>query len=471
MMWSDYWNALGARQRSGLIVGAVLIVVVTAGLGVWLFRDPFVPFARGLDGDRLNGIVQALERAKVDYRVEGTGDTVSVPRSLLGKAHAAAGADTIDAPPSVGLELFKQTDFSETDFAQRINYQRALQGELTRTIETIAGVRSARVHVILPDAGLFKRDGAKATAAVSLTMQPGRQLTRTQVTGVQRLVAASVPEIKLDDVVVLDGSGTSLTRPSSGGEDELSSAQLDIKRQVDQYFEAKLGHMLAELAPDSILSLSVDTTLDSRQLRVTTEEPIGTRDQHDPNHVMGVVVRERQSRRGHLPAPTQTDYTEDSDGTEREYEYKVGNRVEQTLSVPGSIKRISVAVAIRGAPEGLSGDAIEELVSHAVGADRTRGDSVSVLLLPGGVAVAEKSIDPAAIPKAAHAPVRVAERDPADSILWWVAGIAVLLSFVALLILVGRRRSSPDSGATVDEEAVAAKVRQWLAEGAGSGRA
>jgi flagellar M-ring protein FliF len=481
MALSDYWNALGARQRNGLIAGGALIVVATGAFAVWLLRDPFVPLARGLDGDRLSGIVRALERAKIEYRVDpadGQGDSVSVPRSLFGKARATAAADTLDVPPSVGLELFKETDFSTTDFAQRINYQRALQGELTRTLQTIAGVRSARVHVILPDTGLFKRDAAKATAAVSIAMQPGKVLTRAQVMGIQRLVAASVPEIRTDDVVVLDDSGASLTHPGSESEGDISSAQLDLKRQVDQYFETKLAHLLEELSPGSVSSLSVDTTLDERQLRVTTEEPIGVRDQRNSNRVAGVIVRERQAQHGHAPALTQTDgYAADSDSTDWEYEYKVGNRVEQTLSAPGSIKRISVAVAIRGAPAELSVAAIEELVGHAVGADGSRGDSVSVMLLPPSGAVADKAVANTPVHAPAGAGIRAAARsaieaDSAWSFIWIWCAVAAGIAFLIAILWWSRKGQPPmRSTSPAEEEAMAAKVREWLAEGADSGRA
>jgi flagellar M-ring protein FliF len=478
MAWSDYWNALGARQRLGLGLGALLIVVSAAALGVWLLRDPYVPLAGGLDGDRLDAVVQALERAKLDYRLEDGVDAVSVLRSQLGKARAAAAGGTQDASPNVGLELFKETDFSSTDFAQRINYQRALQGELTRTIQALAGVRRARVHVILPDGGLFKRDAAKATAAVSVTTQPGKTLTHVQVLGIQRLVAASVPEIRIDDVVVLDETGASLTRPGGEGEGELTSAQLDLKRQVDQYFEGKLARMFQELAPLGVTSLSVDTTLDDRQLRVTTEEPIAARAQHDDsNHATGVLVKERQSQRGRAPGLTQTDgYAPDADGTDWEYEYKVGNRVEQTLSVPGTIRRISVAVAVRGAPPGLSIASIEELVSHAVGAESARGDSVAVVLLPAA-ATAEESAAPAvthaAAPEVAGASRQSRPERRYSSLGDWAPLIAIFLALLVLSLglgfwLRGARRASRGG---VDEDAVTAKVRQWLTEGASDGRA
>lgn len=476
MAWSDYWNALGARQRIGLIAGAALIVVSMTVLAIWVFHDPYVSLASGLDGDRLDGMVQVLDRAKVDYRVDDSGDAVRVPRSQLGRARLASASSSVDAQPNVGLELFKESDFSSTDFAQRINYQRALQGELTRTIQTIAGVRSSRVHVILPDGGLFKRDAAKATAAVSITMQPGRSLTHAQVLGIQRLIAASVPEIKVDDVVVLDEAGTSLTRPGNEAEGELTSAQLDLKRQADQYFEAKLTRLLQEMAPHAVTSLSVDTTLDERQLRVTTEEPLAARDQRqNTNHPTGVLVRERQSQHGPASGVVQTDgYAADADSTDWENEYKVGNRIEQTLSTPGSIKRISAAVAIRGAPMGLTSAAIEELVSHAVGADGTRGDSVVVMLLPPdeGNIVADRPSESALT----HAPERGTSKlptivEPSSSHFapWWAVIAAVLIAAIASFAWMRNARAAP--AASVDEEAVLAKVRQWLAEGATHGRA
>jgi flagellar M-ring protein FliF len=525
MAFSDYWNALSARQRSGLIGGAVLIAVTTTVLVVWLLRDPYVPLAGGLDANRLDGVVKMLERAGLEYRVDDRGDTVSVPRSQLGKAHAAAAGDSFDTPPSVGLELFKETDFSSTDFAQRVNYQRALQGELTRTIQTISGVRSARVHVILPDSSLFKRDAAKATAAVSVTTQPNKVLAHAQVIGIQRLVAASVPQIKIDDVVVLDESGASLTRPGGESEGELTSVQMDLKRQADQYFEAKVTRLLQELMPKGVTSLAVDATLDEKQLRVTTEEPVAARGQQSAsNHVAGVLIKERQSKRGRAPGLMETDgYAGDGDSTDWEYEYKVGNRVEQTLSAPGSIKRISVAVAMRGAPAGLSAAAIEELVGHAVGADHERGDSVSVLLLPGADAagdVAGDALPSASRPRngiaspAADGESRGAQpgengpssagmsgpasdansdansdpaSDPASDpnsggtaglsshvtsgeFAWLIAiATGAVIAVILLWVWLGRRRSIPVS--TLDDAAVAAKVRQWLAQGEGDGRA
>lgn len=478
MIWSDYWGALSTNQRISLIAGAVLIAAVAIGMAMWLLRDAHVPLASSLSSDRLNELTQELDRAKLDYRVSESADAVTVPQSQLGKARAATASGQFGAPPSVGLELFKETDFSSTDFAQRINYQRALQGELTRTILSIAGVRSARVHVILADGGLFKRDAARASAAVSLALQPGKQLTASQVRGIQRLVAASVPQIKVDDVVVLDESGATLTRAGSEVEGELSSAQLDLKRGADQYLESKLMRLLQELVPAGTASVSVDTTLDERQLRVTTDEPIPGHAGKSGEHAAGVLVKERQSQRGGAAGLVQaSDYADNTDGADWEYEYVVGHRVVQALSAPGSIKRVSVAVALQGVPQELSAAAVEQLIASAVGIDRSRGDSVAVLLLPGShaSATAEQVVGDAAdaslpLPFASAVEPHSGAKNKQPftfrgSTVALVIGLAGLLALLGALWRIKRREdrdANPSSDAQI--EAIAAKVRQWLNE-------
>jgi flagellar M-ring protein FliF len=475
MRWSDYWGALAARQRIGLGAGLALVVATTIGFAVWALHDPYVPLAGNLTPEQMGELAQELDRAKLSYRIADGTSAVEVARSQLGKARAAAADGPSALPPSVGLELFKESDFSSTDFAQKINYQRALQGELTRTIQGITGVRSSRVHVILADGGLFKRDAAKASAAVSVAMQPGKTLARSQVRGIQRLVAAAVPQIRIDDVVVLDESGTGVSRAAGDAESDASTAQLELKRQADQYLESKLLRLLEELVPGGTVSLSVDTLLDYRQLRTTTEEPIAARAATGSEPAAGVLMKERQSQRGRTPAPAQgsADAAE-TESSDWENEYKVGHRLEQVLSLPGSVRRISVAVALQGAPVDLQGPMVEQLVAHAVGIDRSRGDSVVVLLLPVARSVAASG--PLTGPQhlVADEVHRAAPRSVATDLTAIPLLIAALVIFLVASLLWLRSRAGGGLAARAqgeEVEAVAAKVRQWLAGGAPNERA
>ena len=490
------WNGLGARQRLGLALALLAILLGGVAGGAWLLRDPLVPLAGELDAERVAALSQALERDRVAYRVADDGRGIAVPRSQLGKARAEAEGG-LALPPSVGLEMFKDTDFSTTDFAQRINYQRALQGELTRTIETLSGVRSARVHVILPETGLLRRSSTRASAAVGVAMREARALSRAQVRGIQRLVAASVPDMRAEEVAVFDASGATLSAAPSG-EGEASTAQLELKRQVDGYLEAKLARLLDEVAPGGTFGLAVDATLDERQLRVTTEEPLAAVAK-DAERPAGVLSRERQVDHGAPPSSAQAGGT--AERSEWELEYRVGQRVEQTLAAAGSIRRLSVAVAVRGGPADLRAAAIEQLVAHAVGIDRARGDAVTVLLLPspareaadaaaasaaratvpsagqggaGGFAVPPGGAEaPAAAVggasalaegagggAASAAPVAAGDGPSLEPPL--LAGLAGLACAAAVPVALRRRarRSGPKD--ELDAEAMARRVRHWL---------
>jgi flagellar M-ring protein FliF len=465
MTLNNYWAALSRRQQAGFGLGVLLIIATTVALAVWALRDPWVIVAREVPADRLVTLGRELARDKLEHRVGDDGASIEVRQSSVGRARAAAATGGVGLPPNVGLEIFKETDFSTTDFAQRINYQRALQGELTRTLQTMAGVRQARVHVVLPEGGVLKRGATKASAAVTLALQPGKTLTRSQVRGVQRLVASSVPEIKADDVVVLDESGASLVRDTTAGDTELSGAQLDMKRQVDGYLESKLTRLLEEILPGVQVSLSVDTVLDYKQLKVTIEEPIATPGPKDAERSTGVVVRERQvTRTAGGTAATAAANAAANDSMDLDIEYKVGHRVEQSLLAPGTIRRISVAVAVHGAPAGLAESRIEQLVSHAVGVDRQRGDSVMVMMFgQSPVANVAYAMPAADSVKTAAAPA-VREALPPSLAGVPYAPLVLALLFAAAIAWFGLQRGQTARAKDKRLTDVAQQVRQWLGE-------
>jgi flagellar M-ring protein FliF len=463
MAMMDFWTALSQRQRAGFAGGLAAIVVLTAAIAFWALRDPWVTVARDLPADRLVTLTREMARDKLEHRVGDDGNSVEVRQSAVGRARVAAATGGVGLPPNVGLEIFKETDFSTTDFAQRINYQRALQGELTRTLQTIAGVRQARVHIVLPEGGVLKRGVTKASAAVTLTLAPGKTLSRAQVRGVQRLVASSVPDIKVDDVVVLDEAGTSLVRDGQSAESDLSGSQLEMKRQVDGYLEAKVGRLLEEIAPGVQVSLSVDTVLDYKQLKVTVEEPVSAAGAKDSERSTGVIARERQVQRSTPGKPVGGEATTVVETTDTDVEYKVGHRIEQSLQAPGTIKRISVAVAVQGAPVDLASDNIERLVAHAVGVDRQRGDSVMVLLLGRGQAT--PAVHALAGPRpGAETPVAASTNAPVLAGLSPLPLLALLIGASVLVWWRLRQRPAQRRASEQQVDDVARQVRGWLSE-------
>lgn len=464
---TTFWGSLSGGQRIGLGVGAVAIVALSVGIGIWAMRDVYVPLASNLGTDRLLSLGQQLDAQKIPSRVSEDGTAVEVPQASLAKARLAAASADVRAGGNVGLEIFSDADFSMTDFAQKVNYQRALQGELARTIQSLDGVRSARVHIVLAESGILRRSGTKASAAVFISTVDSRALTGVQVRGIQRLVASSVPEISAEAVTVLNDSGASLTK-GSAATDLIDHDHLVLKREVDEYLRLKLHRLLQDLAPNAQITTSVDALLDMKQLRTVTDQPIAAPQADGNERAAGVMVRERQRQR--TGGPTQGGASaEPSDDSSFEYDYKVGNRSEQSVSMPGAIRRLSVSVAMRNGPADLGAGALEQLVANAIGLDRSRGDTASVVVLAPSAKAAERLEETWIPTSAARVPPKdgasapsepatlTADPTPSASLLA-VGGVASLvLAGIALMVLARRRKARARQ-----VEETTARVRRWL---------
>src|SRR5262249_15138494 len=184
-------------------------------------------------------IAAELERMKVPYAVSDDGTTILVDKANVHATRLKIMGKGVDLKGTVGFEIFNNTDFGMTEFAQKINYQRALQGELARTIGALAEVKSARVHLVLPESGLLRRSAAKPKASVTLAMRGAERLSPEQIQGIQRLVAASVAEMEPAAVTVLDQQGVALSRRSEP-ESESSGPRLDAKREYEAYLARKV---------------------------------------------------------------------------------------------------------------------------------------------------------------------------------------------------------------------------------------
>ncbi len=460
---NSFWGELTSPQRAGLLAGAVLIVALSLGIGVWAMRDTYVSLATQLSPDRILALGQQLDAQKIPSRVSPTGDTIEVPQTLLSKARAAAAVSDAGAGGNVGLEIFADADFSMTEFAQKVNYQRALQGELARTIQGLSGVRSARVHIVLAETGVLRRSGTKASAAVFLSTTDGLPPSTAQVRGIQRLVAAAVPEITASAVTILGETGSSLSKAAPSGE-AMDQDQMTLKRDVDEYLRQKLARLLQDIAPQSHVTVTVDASLDMKQSRTVTEQPIAAPQRDPETPPAGVLTKERQHQRSAPEGRGEASSTDGGDSTS-EYEYRVGNRSEQSVSMPGAIARLSVAVAVRGAPPGVTAATLEHLVANAIGLDKARGDTASVLLLPLGEPDIGVPLADKAMATSMPEPSRPSEMPQSTHFEWggkvaYAATVLVALLILSLAIFRLQRRRA--SARRVQE--VTAQVHRWLDE-------
>jgi flagellar M-ring protein FliF len=472
MAFNFFWRELSLARRIGFSVGLVGVAALgVVGISL-LFSNDYEIAAQSPSPDKIAAAVREIERLKIPYRVSVDGAMVLVPRAELGRVRVTLGSSGLHAGPTVGFELFNNADFSTTEFTQKINLQRALQGELARTISGISGVSSARVHLVLPDASFLRRKTVSPTAAVQVVLEPKAQLSAAQVFGIQKLIAASVPEIKLDDISVVDGDGITLTHGRTGGTDTETHTQTELKRRVDEYLEAKVKKVLAGLDSEGEFSVSVDATLDWRQTKVTTEEvlPIDA----DGKTAAGALVRERQMQRNEAPGSTVDSSLPVAPGATlgnmtREAEFKFGHRTEQVVTTPGNLERISVAVLARTSKANTDLQIIKDLVSHAVGARKDRGDSVAIVWLPAPSKEATPSGKVPPVLQQESRPQRdddqVAPPQPSKEAA--SAGQVVLLGLLlvalsAVAVLTWRPRRTPTPLSDAEADQMADRIKKWM---------
>jgi flagellar M-ring protein FliF len=326
----EFWNSLSRAAKAGVIGGGALIVLTLAITTWWVLRTEYQVLFSDLKPQDARVMTTELERLKIPYKLGDSGTAILVDAATVHGTRIKLMGKDLPLHGAVGFELFNNTDFGMTEFAQKINYQRALQGELTRTILSLAEVRDVRVHLALPEQGLFKQATARAKASINLTLRQGETLRAEQVTGIQRLVAAAVPGMTTQDVTIVDNRGVALTR-ATGVDGELDSGglRLDLKRDTENYLSRKAGLVLDRVFGPGQALASVDVTLNMDQMRVTTEDVIASPSKTGTS-LTGVVVRERETLRDTAPLldPRRDLAVRNNSSSQREVDYAVGRRVE-----------------------------------------------------------------------------------------------------------------------------------------------
>lgn len=353
-----------AGYRPWLIPAAVGFVVFIAGLW-WLLRTDYVVLDMPQDALSHHDALQALQAAGIDYRINSD-NGVDVPDAALAQARQLLGSSDHAFPSPTGFELLDKNDYTLSDFSQRLNYQRALEGELARTLAGLREVRSARVHLSIPKSELFSARKTHAKAAVTLQLKPGLTLSEESAAGIRDIVASAVDGLKAEHVALMDDHGATLASPAgSGGLDaQVRSAQrieLDLERRVRLLLQDTWG------IANPYVSVRADLNFD----RVTA-----VRDGAVPtSDAVGMLTREQVSD----AAPARDDGAATSTAT-REYVYS-HERVE-TEFASGRIARLSIAVALPAGYASLDPAQLEQVISAAIGLQPERGDKLVVSLTP-----------------------------------------------------------------------------------------
>lgn len=393
-------------RRQYLIFGGIFAAICVAlGLGYFLFlRADYSVLASGLRPEDASTIVAELDKRGVAHRLEDGGATIRVPANEVDATRVAiAGSDAV-ARGQIGFELFNKSDMGLTNFAQKINYQRALQGELVRTITAMDGVDTARVHLGLPERSLFRGERTEPTAAVTVTMKQGRIPDAARVAGIQRLVAASVPDLPDERVVVLDGQGRVISAAAAPAQ---AVDALDERQAIQAYYAAR-----ARAAVEPILGAG----------------KFGVR-----------ALAQAQGAMVELPAPGSADAPR-------------GFALRIVIVTPLGIPADEQAV-------------VRNAIAQSIKAETARGDSVE--FETGPIAIPIAAIAPAAPPRPAPAqgfdPQGVAESTQLPDtpmIPAWLWGVLAICAIVLAGMLLLRRRAQMTGE---EHQSFAAKLQRQLA--------
>ena len=407
------------NQRMIILVALAGSIAGLIAIALWTQQPDMQVLFTNLNPEDAAGIVDKLKETKVPYETTGGGTTVLVPSAQVHELRLQLATEGLPHGGGVGFEIFDRSSIGMSDFVQKLNYRRALQGELARTIAQMPEIERARVHLATPERRLFSNDENRARASVVVSLRNGQALAKTQVNGIVHLVSSSVEGLQVKDVTVVDGHGRLLSS-AAGGDDAagLTGSQLEYQRTVEKDIETRIQTMLERIVGVNKAVVRVSSILDFRKVETTEEK-------YDPN---SQVVRSEQRGQekatgvngvsGGVPGvqsnvpdgtsqePTQTSSSANQTKNET-VNYEISRTVSRVVESTGSIKQLSVAVLVDGMYEGGKGsessDAakkyvarseedmkrIEEIVKKAMGYSAERQDQVQVTNVQFDIATEE----------------------------------------------------------------------------------
>lgn len=444
METKSFLGMLPTSARPRLWIGLAAILLLTAAALWWLFGTrQQVLFAQLKEAEAAE-IVEALNGWKVPHRIVDGGTAITVDADRVYDVRMRLVSAGVPKGGRVGFELFNDSDFGVTEFAQRVNYQRALQGELERTIAALPGVETARVHLTIRRPGLFVGDSETSKASVAVTLAPEAALSRGQVSGIRSLVAAAVEGLSVEHVSVLDSSGA-LLAGSGGGAGASLDARNDDASQLEARIRSRIESLLRQALGERRFYVAVDAALNFDTVREVSERPVAM------SGDQAVVLRRRvrdAAAPGEEPAPRE------------EAEYAHGTTRQEVSRAPGRIERLSVAVML---PADLGTDEVERLralIAASAGLEDDRGDRLEVTTLSDAATPA-----PAAATAAASAPQPAAWPSAVAPANTWKLAVIGVLGLLVGAIAVSATVRRPRRLSQAEREAVVLKLRAWLADG------
>lgn len=468
-------NSLSSRARA-TFGAAILIILIAFGYATWwLLHQEYAVLFSGMKETDAAEVTSGLQKLKVPYKIAGNGDTVLVPSDQVHQARLDLMSEGVPLRGVVGFEIFNETDYGMTEFSQKVNYQRALQGELARSIMTLEAVKFARVHLSLRRASLFQTDDERPKASITLIMENAAAIDSRKIVGIQQLVAAAVEGLKTEDVTIVDQKGIALAGSTSDNQQGNTDARFREKKQIEDSIRGKLNGLLANTFKLDEIALSVDVTLNYDKVKTVREEVLGGNGKTGKSADNSLLVRKHETRDNQPALNRESDsgVTQARQSTNIEQEFALGKQLKETIVAPGGISRISVGLML---PESVIKnnaelDRLEKVISAAAGLDFERGDKIEIGKYIASSSSQSKEVE-APIELTANTDSSALKKDVsrterATDMPWWKnyfwVPVIIFISLIGALFLRSNRRKPVTKPLTHEQrDALLAEVRTWL---------
>ncbi len=390
---SVFVRRLSPAQRltiGGVAIGSIVLIVLLVSV---LNRPSYGTLFSNVNPEDASKIVERLKEQNIPYVLEDGGKAIQVPKQQIYDLRLTFAGEGLPHSSVIGYEIFDRTNLGVSDFVQKINYRRALEGELARTILQIDEVEGARVHIVVPQKALFKEDEKPATASVVLKLKSSRPLSRQTIQGIQHLISSSVEGLETNNVSIIDARGSLLSEGAKPNSlTALTSTQYELQQKVDNYLSQKAQTLMDGVLGAGNAIVQVNAELDFRQVERNLE-------QYDPDNT---VVRSEQTTEERT---VMSDSVAPSTRTTSLTNYEVNKTMEHIVESVGAIKRLSIATMVNGSQKTAERDGqtvsdyvprtqeemtqLGDIVKRAVGFSQQRGDEISVVNMQFGTNLQE----------------------------------------------------------------------------------
>jgi flagellar M-ring protein FliF len=381
------FQELGSKQKLIFLSSIVFSVVFLALVVLWSTKPSYNALYSGLEEKDASKIVEKLRELNIDFQLENGGTRILVPQSELHSLRLEMAKEGLPESSGSGYELFDDVNIGMTEFLQKLNYRRALETELSRTIKSMDEILEARVHIVIPKESLFLEDQKETTASVVIKQKKHQTLSKEQVQGIVFLVASAIEGLRTKNVTIIDQSGVVLNQKRDENSLYAASAgQIEIKKNYEKYLAQKVQSMMNSAVGAGNSMVRVDLELDFSKVDRRVE-------QYDPE---GQVVRSEEVREDEKSQLTQANQPGDQAKKSNTISnYEISRTIENRIGETGSIKRLTVAVMIndrlvktttedgeselnyeKWTQEQLT--SFENLVKNAIGFSEQRGDIITV---------------------------------------------------------------------------------------------